>query len=121
MSLQVWLPLRGDLTNNGLSDVTIENNGAVVNEYGKTGSCYSFGSSKSYLKFNNMDFIHNFTECSVSLWLQILQWNSAWEVYFQLGLGSTSWANYIFALSRNGATKNTPIPHTITPSRQVQA
>lgn len=45
MSLQVWLPLDGNLENKGLSDVTVTNNGAVVNTSGKIGSCYSFDGS----------------------------------------------------------------------------
>ena len=35
MSLRVWMPLTGDLRNNGLSNTTITNNGAVVNDNGK--------------------------------------------------------------------------------------
>lgn len=40
MSLRVWLPLNGDLHNQGLSDVTVTNNGATVNNNGKIGKCY---------------------------------------------------------------------------------
>lgn len=49
MSLRVWLPLTKDLSNNGLSDVTITNNGATLNSAGKLGGCYSFvpGSSNN--------------------------------------------------------------------------
>lgn len=42
MSLQVWLPLNGNLNNQGLSEVTVTNNGATVDSNGKIGSCYSF-------------------------------------------------------------------------------
>lgn len=45
--------------------------------------------------------MHNFTECSVSLWLKILSWNTSYATYFQFGLGSTPWAHYIFGLLRN--------------------
>lgn len=43
MSLQVWLPLNGDLKNQGLSDITVTNSGATVNNNGKIGKCYYFG------------------------------------------------------------------------------
>ena len=71
MSLQVWLPLRGDLTNNGLSDVTVENNGAIADEYGKIGSCYSFNGS-SYI---DTGFQENFGTGDFSLccWINIAQ------------------------------------------------
>ena len=46
MSLQVWLPLNGNLNNQGLSDVTVVNNGATVDSNGKIGSCYLVNSDK---------------------------------------------------------------------------
>lgn len=49
MSLQVWLPLNGDLRNNGLANVTVTNNGATVNNNGKIGKCYSFDGIDDYL------------------------------------------------------------------------
>lgn len=52
MSLQVWLPLNGDLHNQGLSDVTVTNNGATVNTSGKIGKCYSFDGSNSCIALN---------------------------------------------------------------------
>lgn len=42
MSLQVWLPLNGNLNNQGLSGVTFTNEGTIsVDTSGKIGSCYS--------------------------------------------------------------------------------
>lgn len=47
MSLQVWLPLNGDLHNQGLSGLTATyNSGATVNNSGKIGKCYSFTTSQ---------------------------------------------------------------------------
>lgn len=46
MSLQVWLPLNGSLNNQGLSEVTVTNNGATVDSNGKIGSCYLVNSDK---------------------------------------------------------------------------
>ena len=45
MSLQVWLPLNGNLKNYGLSDMQFTNNSAVVNTTGKIGSCYEFNAN----------------------------------------------------------------------------
>ena len=45
MALQVWLPLNGTLENKGLSNVTVTNNGATVDNNGKIGKCYSFDGS----------------------------------------------------------------------------
>ena len=45
MSLQVWLPLTKDLRNQGLSNVTVTNNGATFNSVGKLGGSYSFNGS----------------------------------------------------------------------------
>ena len=54
MSLQVWLPLTKDLRQQGLSNVTVTNNGATFNSAGKLGGCYSFNrSSSNYLKIDN--------------------------------------------------------------------
>ena len=42
MSLRVWLPLNGNLNNYGISDITVTNNGATVDNNGKIGKCYKF-------------------------------------------------------------------------------
>ena len=46
MSLQVWLPLNGNLNNYGLSELSIHNNGATVDSNGKIGSCYLVNAGK---------------------------------------------------------------------------
>lgn len=51
MSLQVWLPLNGNLNNQGLSNITVTNNGATVDNNGKIGKCYSFADNK-YISTN---------------------------------------------------------------------
>ena len=103
MSLRVWLPLMGDLHNQGLDDISLTASAnSSVSQGGKIGSCYQFGTStSSYLKFNNVNFIKNFTECSVSLWVKILTWQSSYNTYFQFGFSGVSWAHYIFGLLRN--------------------
>ena len=67
MSLQVWLPLNGNLDNYGLSNVSVTNNGATVNDYGKIGKCYSFNGSTNNLSFTpKVDGLSTFSIC---LWL----------------------------------------------------
>ena len=51
MALRVWLPLNGTLENRGLSNITVTNNGAAVDNNGKIGKCYNFdGTSNSYIQ-----------------------------------------------------------------------
>lgn len=52
MSLRVWLPLNGNLNNQGLSDITVTNNGATVDNNGKIGKCYYFDGNAHYLQFS---------------------------------------------------------------------
>lgn len=68
MSLQVWLPLNGDLKNQGLSDITVTNSGATVNNNGKIGKCYYF--NNKYL-WGNLDYSSFNTEFSVAFWYKI--------------------------------------------------
>lgn len=49
MSLQVWLPLIKDLRQQGLSNITVTNNGATFNSAGKLGGCYLFDGSNDYM------------------------------------------------------------------------
>lgn len=103
MSLRVWLPLNGDLHNQGLSDVTVTNNGATVNTSGKIGSCYSFGTTTSEINLSSNAMTSMTTECSVSFWLKIISWNSNYATFFQAGIGSASWAAHYFSFLRNAS------------------
>lgn len=49
MALQVWMPLNGNLNNQGLCSTTITNGGATSNSVGKIGGCYSFNGSSNYI------------------------------------------------------------------------
>lgn len=64
--LKIWLPLNGDLHNQGLSDITVTNNGATINNSGKIGKCYEFGSSK-YVSINNKIIDSN--AFTISFWV----------------------------------------------------
>ena len=68
MSLRVWLPLTKDLRNQGLSDVTVTNNGATFNSAGKLGGCYQFNAS-GYLKETSINWTNfNTSEFSLCCW-----------------------------------------------------
>lgn len=113
MSLRVWLPLTGDLRNNGLSNTTITNNGSVVDDNGKIGKCYKFVSSSSnetsYLQLGP-NFMTSFTECSVCFWFNIISWNTNYATLFQAGFGSQPWSSYGFGILRNGSNSNLCFP-----------
>lgn len=67
MALQVWLPLNGDLTQQGLSNVTVTNNGATVDNNGKIGKCYSFGSDKT-ITCTSAVLTKDNNEWSIAVW-----------------------------------------------------
>lgn len=104
MALQVWLPLTGHLENQGLSDITVTNNGATVDNSGKLGKCYSFGTTSSYLTIPESTMTSFTDECTVSFWLYIISWNTAYATFFQAGTGSSPWNNYVFGVLRNNQT-----------------
>lgn len=68
MSLQVWLPLNGNLDNQGLSDISVTNYGATVDNSGKIGKCYSFDGTNDYLQITNYH-MSNLVEYSIACWV----------------------------------------------------
>ena len=75
MSLQVWLPLNGDLRNQGLANISVTNNGATVNSSGKIGSCYSFDGS-SYISITGLSLDN---EWSYGCWFYEEASSRSWE------------------------------------------
>ena len=100
MGLQIWLPLNGNLENKGLTNVSITNDGASIEDDGKIGKCYSFGTAKSYLLIPK-ESMTSATEATVCFWLKILDWNVSYATFFQAGKGGNAWNNYIFGFLRN--------------------
>lgn len=103
MSLQVWLPLNGNLNNQGLSEVTVTNSGATVDSNGKIGSCYSFDTGK-YLTVTKPVALTK--EISYSCWVNISSWSSSsWDCILSLSTG-TNWRDSRATLCRNGSSTN---------------
>ena len=60
MSLLVWLPLNGNLNNQGLSDLVFTNNNTstlTTNSSGKIGSCYQRATSSNRLSAPSNGFV----------------------------------------------------------------
>lgn len=111
MALQVWLPLNGDLTQQGLSNTIASINGtATVDNAGKIGKCYSFSGGSNCLKVNYGNNIPA-NNLSISCWAYIVA-NSHNKIifgvtngsnqrlyvgiqsdYYQLAYGAQSWGN----------------------------
>ena len=80
MSLQVWLPLNGNLNNQGLSEVT--STGGTVNNTGILGKCYACTSS-SYITIQNL--VTDKYDFSFSFWMKVpttLSSVGAWNTMF---------------------------------------
>ena len=60
MALQIWLPLNGNLDNQGVANATITAYGALANANGKIGQCYSFDGSDDYISINCPDINQTF-------------------------------------------------------------
>lgn len=104
MSLQVWLPLNGNLNNQGLSKVAVTNSGATVDSSGKIGSCYLFNPAKLSL---TPSFLTSFYgDFSFSLWLKVNSFTTSWETYLQIGIGTAPWNSYRIGLLRDARTSN---------------
>lgn len=106
MSLRVWLPLKGDLTNNGAYNVAVTNTNATVDTNGKIGSCYRFNKNAYITIAKEAVSTIDSGECSFCLWLNINSFNAAWDTYVQFGLGTTPWVAYTMGLLRNSSSSN---------------
>lgn len=67
MSLQVWLPLNGNLNNQGLSNIIINSN-AITYTDGKLGKAATF--SSSYIGITNTPLTGSINELSFSFWMK---------------------------------------------------
>lgn len=67
MSLKVWLPLNGNLNNQGLSSASINSNGNFTYENGKLGKAVAFNNSTKYISIDKFDT----PEISISAWIYL--------------------------------------------------
>lgn len=65
MSLRVWLPLNKDLRQQGLSNITVTNDGATFDSVGKLGGCYNL--TNGPITLSNLP---NPSEISVAFWFK---------------------------------------------------
>ena len=75
MALRVWLPLNGNLNNQGLSNITPVNHDCTIGE-GKIGNCYVFNGSTSYIDMGDSfsDIIKGYGQpFSIAFWLKSLE------------------------------------------------
>ena len=93
MALQVWLPLNGNLNNQGLTNTTVTNSGATVDNNGKIGKCYNFNSNK-YLSVPN-PITTSTTAFSISTWIYVTQFSNGFACVCS-GRSSTSGAGIAF-------------------------
>lgn len=104
MSLRVWLPLNGDLRNQGLNNISVTNSNVSIDNNGKLGKCYRFETSGSYLEIPKEAMTSFETQCSMCFWFKILSWNTTYATFVQAGLGGAPWSNYIFGFLRYGSS-----------------
>ena len=100
MSLQIWLPLTKDTRNQGLSKVTVTNNGATFNSAGKLGGTYEFASGKRIQTTLPSASNLNSKAISFACWIYITSWNSSYDCFMSIADG-TNWTQSRATLCRN--------------------
>ena len=100
MSLRIWLPLTKDLRQQGLSNVTVTNNGATFNSAGKLGGCYEFASGKRIQTTLPSTSNLNSKAISFACWVNISSWNSSYDCLMSIADG-TGWQQSRATLCRN--------------------
>ena len=103
MGLVVWLPLTKDLRQQGLSNVTVTNNGATFNSAGKLGGCYEFASGKRIQTTLPTSTNLNAKAISFACWVNIASWNSSYDALMSIADG-TGWQQSRATLCRNNTT-----------------
>ena len=107
MSLRVWLPFTdGTLKQQGLDNAVATTGGTInLTNSGKLGKCATIGTAAGGITLPATT-MQSFTECSVAFWIKVISWNTSYATFFQAGLGSTPWNNYIFGILRNNTNSN---------------
>lgn len=77
--LSVWLPLNGDVKNQGLMDISPQAVGSGTWENGKIGKCYN-GTGNGYINLNASITMNG--AFSIALWIKVNSFNGAWARIF---------------------------------------
>lgn len=127
MSLRVWLPLNGNLNNQGLSDVTVTNNSATIDNNGKIGKCYKFEAGGAKIT-NTLSSPIESSIGTMSCWIKFNSFpaNNAWYCLMHLGaIGGFAqcrlglymeYQNYI-VICINGSSNYNRYLHSLTINR----
>ncbi len=97
MGLKIWLPLNGNIENQGLADVTITNNGATVDNNGKIGKCYSFNGGTITAPAPKIT-----NKITVAAWIKAPDNNSGWRRVCGMQSAAISWQSASALLMLNG-------------------
>ena len=97
MSLKIWLPLNGNIENQGLADVIITNNGATVDNNGKIGKCYSFNGGTITAPAPKIT-----NKITVAAWIKAPNNNSGWRRVCGMQSAAISWQSASALLMLNG-------------------
>ena len=93
--LLVWLPMTKGITDYGLSNIVMINNGATEDSSGKLGNCYSFNGSSAYMS-GTLSNINK--DCwSAACWVQANQSSSSGHNYM-VSMNTSTAADFTFTL-----------------------
>jgi hypothetical protein len=104
MSLQLWLPLNGDLTNNGLMDTDVASTRLTYTEDGKIGKCARFNNN-TYIDLGSVSVGKEFSICG---WFNIVTHNVNWATCVQLYNSDTNLISFctLYNTTQNFASFN---------------
>ena len=99
MSLRVWLPLNGNLNNQGLSDYNISmfRGTEIYNNNGKIGKCFHSNGMNTIKILNIIPDVYNYTGYSLCAWFYIEGQNSSHSGSAIISAGN--WNNQLLNLS----------------------
>ena len=100
MALQVWLPLNGNLKNNGLQgDAPVINSNATISDNGLVGQCYTFNDANSPATYLEVDNVSITTTCwSAACWFYPTK-NSQDANRYILCMNTSTSTDFMFSLS----------------------
>ena len=101
MSLQLWLPLNGDLTNNGLMDIEMNCDTPSWSVAGKIGKCANFDGILANVIYNNTTQFNYTDNFSFALWL----YHTGATVQFAFTVGRADMGSYGYGVRSFSSTQ----------------